>query len=69
MFIQQEEAQVDITRMPDVVVMRVVDMLGTPPPQPESKMLPATFLADVTSMAQVCHQWNRIMIVLSALMF
>lgn len=49
-----------ITRMPDVVVMRVVDMLGTPPPQPESKMLPATFLADVTSMAQVCHQWNRI---------
>lgn len=46
--------------LPNDVLIRVVGMLGTPPSISNSVFFPATFLQDVTSMAQVCRQWNKV---------
>lgn len=50
--------------MPDVVLMRVVEILGTPPPanhpdQGSNIMAPASFLSELLCMAQVCRRWTK----------
>ena len=61
---EQAEVTVTVESLPDVVLMRVVDFLGSPPvTRPgngSDHMRWAGFLSDLTSMAQVCGRWARV---------
>ena len=55
--------KVSMVHLPDVVLQRVIEMLGTPPtadgPDGSHRMAPASFLTDLTAMAQVCQKWKK----------
>lgn len=59
-----EAGRVTVESLPDVVLMRVVEALGSPPvTRPgygSDHMRGAGFLSDLTSMAQVCSRWSRV---------
>ena len=58
----RERVKVTIDAVPDVALLRVVDMLGTPPRDTEDVFNPSypESLRDLGSMAAVCHRWNKV---------